>query len=742
MKKHSPNQSNKGHASIILNILCLTIFFNHHSVQAYLLNHEIDALSEFYDDLGGEEWSQCKWNITQLSLNNTLPSDYCGLYIEPLTSTDDDIQTITEINFKFDNNLNGVITPNIDKLTNLELIQIFYNELLNGDIPDSICNLTYLRVLSFQFANLSGSVPKCIGNISSLEWLLLSESPLLSLNDTIINLLCKNAKNMNGLQLLSINYFGVIPECIGHEWSELEIIVFLNLPNLNSTIPESFNNLTQITELELDHLPNLYGTFPSDLIKNNDLYYLEIYNTSLHGNISFDDNLCNKTNLNYLQIAYNPFLSSFTIPNCIDSMNNLQFLGIGSSSLIHGTIPPQICYLENLISLAISETSITGSVPQCITTNLTKLIVMDLHSNNLHGPFPSISSSQLKLFDIHNNSFGGSISSIFSSLDKYPNLEILSLHNNKFYDENIGIFIKKIFKFSSNLQAVTMYDQNFIGGKFPDFSDDDIYLNKLVVFAAHELNIGGVISSNIYFSDDNMTESIVSLYDNQFSSKIPSKLYRNSNVTPIILRGNLFSIYSDNDIPEWMANSQFIDATQLYLTLDDDVINWMVLIIAFVSFIFIVIKKKYQFIQHSDDEYLSDMKKIDEYLTDKKVLLMLLCLVIFYPFSSKYYSSYPITSYFALYFDSNDNVFMMILMVIFVIIYNVITINMTTQIIKKTFSENEKVQNVYYLNTKSIQLQNIKQSLIIHSSDDNKEHNDENEKFVYSLLLFLFYLFL
>eukprot|EP01084_Bolivina_argentea_P054743 100384_1 len=489
----------------------------------YLQPSQINALEDFYASFNGDEWTECTWNITQLAINKTLPSYYCGLYIDNVTNNN--TQTISEINFYFDNNLNGTIPNTIDKLVDLQGISIQYNELLSGNIPSTICNLNNLSELDFESVNLSGNIPTCIGNISSLE-----------------------------------------------------TIIFVDIPYLK-------------------------GTFPSNIIKNNDnLEHFEISNTALSGNISINS-LCNNKELVSLWITYSPFLSPFIIPQCIKLLNNLMFLLIGGSSSIHGTIPNEICYLKYLFYLQIFETSISGTIPQCIQYNLTNLFWVDFHSNNLNGEFPPITSNMLSLLTINNNSFSGSISSIFC-MDQYPTLLWVTLHKNNFYDNDVGIFITKLFKYSTMLEVLTIYDNDYIGGKFPDFSETEINLDSFIVFAAHKLNIGGVLSSNLHFAKT-PTKKIISIYDNQLSSTLPLNLYNTTiynttkiraNITPIILRGNLFTIYDNHDIPEWMNNSQFINNSQLFLTLFDILKSYFILIIGFLSFILILIKKKINFV--------------------------------------------------------------------------------------------------------------------------------------------------
>eukprot|EP01084_Bolivina_argentea_P318836 553030_1 len=518
--------------SYILSLLILWAYFiNLH--ESYLPSSQIFALEQLYESLNGKNWSNCHWNFKDLSTNNTLPSYYCGLVIS--NTTIKNIQTTNKIFFKSDNNLNGTISEYIHMLVDLEVIQIYYNNLLTGVIPHSICNLTHLWAIAFFEDNLSGDVPECIGNMSSIKAILLAKMPLLSISDHIIEALCYTARNINWLQFATINYTGSIPECIGNELDQLQHLEFYDLPRLVSTIPQSLNNLTKINYLQLQLLPNLSGIFPSGVLQNKTLTHLTIRNTSLSGTVSLDL-ICN-TSLAVLLIQTNPLLFIPSIPTCIASLSNLAILSLGGSKSVHGTIPIEICNLSNLKALSISKSAVTGIFPKCIG-HIMNLIFLAVGGNELHGTFPAILSKNIQVFDISDNKFSGSVSTIFQ-LERYSKLEVVSLHGNNFCDDDIGAVIKKIFTYSSNLQAMTIYGNKYIGGKFPEFSEE-IYLDKLAVFAIHRCEISGTLPSELHFSHPNISSFVLSVYGNLLSSYLPKELVNANSTTPIVLTGNLF----------------------------------------------------------------------------------------------------------------------------------------------------------------------------------------------------------
>eukprot|EP01084_Bolivina_argentea_P155198 270467_1 len=223
---------------------------------SYLSSSEIYALQEISAALNGDNWTYCNWNFTALQLNKTV-TNHCGLNVS-VSKVLNGLQTVSGIQFFSDNNLNGTISSYIGNLTHLGWFHLWFNSLLIGTIPESICNLKYLNFLSFEAVNLCGDVPKCIGNLSSLAQLDLWNVPSLTMSSEIFELFCEHNQALEyfwDINLFKINYVGSIPECIGEKFHQLQYITLNDLPNLNSTIPDSFNNFPSLNWVQLWNLP-------------------------------------------------------------------------------------------------------------------------------------------------------------------------------------------------------------------------------------------------------------------------------------------------------------------------------------------------------------------------------------------------------------------------------------------------------------------------------------------------------
>eukprot|EP01084_Bolivina_argentea_P173672 300841_1 len=430
-------------------------------VLSFLPSSQINVLSDIYNTLHGESWSICQWNINHLTINISLPNRYCGLLID---ETGNNTHTVYGIYFDFNNNLNGTLPLSLQSLHDLETIYIWYNPLVTGSPPLSLCNLTYLSTIDIYDLRWNGNIPICIAKISSLQFIRLANIPLLSMTHNFIKSLCQNAPNLYAIHLENINYNGSIPDCIGYDLLNLTNIEFNRLNNLYGTVPNSFTNLKFIWELRLKHLPHLTGPFPSNILRNNIFQYFDITKTSLSQTINMQL-LCNNTKLIELELENNINIP-IEIPLCIYKLINLKIFKLGGS-MISGTIPYEICNLKNLMVIQIEKTSMYGTLPKCFS-NLSQLITIDLDTNHFSGTFSSIYSSKLVVLDIHSNCFEGNISSIFP-LNKYPNLHVIALHNNSFYDEDIGNIIYKIFSFSPLIGGITLYENDYIAGTFPTF---------------------------------------------------------------------------------------------------------------------------------------------------------------------------------------------------------------------------------------------------------------------------------
>lgn len=165
---------------------------------------QITALQDFYDSLNGHEWSNCTWNFTEFQFHDSLWNlSICGLKIERSRNLD----TVTALDFT-QNNLNGTLPDSVfEGLPDLEKIRFVAEASLRGAIPN-ICSSTNLWYINME-ANFSGTVPHCIGNMSTLKSFALGCWPdncPLRFDDIIIEMWCKNGNDITSLWFQHIDY--------------------------------------------------------------------------------------------------------------------------------------------------------------------------------------------------------------------------------------------------------------------------------------------------------------------------------------------------------------------------------------------------------------------------------------------------------------------------------------------------------------------------------------------------------
>ncbi len=134
--------------------------------EAAIPQAERDALIAIYDSTGGPGWG----NST-----NWLggPGTECTWFGVACSGGD---ANVIELHLG-GNNLNGVLPPEIQDLTELEGLFMPWNQLIGG-IPPEIGTLEMLHTLDLPGNRLSGSIPPDLGSIGVLQWINLAQNRL------------------------------------------------------------------------------------------------------------------------------------------------------------------------------------------------------------------------------------------------------------------------------------------------------------------------------------------------------------------------------------------------------------------------------------------------------------------------------------------------------------------------------------------------------------------------------------
>ncbi|KAJ1388414.1 Serine-threonine/tyrosine-protein kinase, catalytic domain [Sesbania bispinosa] len=201
---------------------------------------------------------------------------------------------------------------------------------------------------------------------------------------------------------------------------------------LNGSIPDWFGeNLGALQVLDLRSC-SITGMIPGSLGGLSSLKFLLLSRNSLTGRMP--STLGMLSGLSVLDLSEN--MLSGPVPSSLSKLGNLTRLDL-SSNYLYGSIPPELGALSNLQKLNLSGNSFTALVPSQLVTfpscgnsfggvlpamlwSLPSLRFVDVSSNNLTGPLPKLSSSNVNstgaMFNLSNNLFYGHVN---ISLNKF-----------------------------------------------------------------------------------------------------------------------------------------------------------------------------------------------------------------------------------------------------------------------------------------------------------------------------------
>ncbi|MCE7058649.1 T9SS type A sorting domain-containing protein [Dyadobacter sp. CY343] len=284
---------------------------------------------------------------------------------------------------------------------------------VSGTIPKEIGNLTALKSLilpgggffQFQRPTLYGSLPLEFANLVNLETLDLSANFFDEENSHVLFSLPK-------LKSLSFSASWQIPAAIGN-LSNLETLVIDNGGTINpvenlGAFPVEISNLTKLTSLRI-HNTRFRSGIPTEIGNLINLKSLYMSAAVQVGSIPASiGNLAELTSLYYSEMP-----NSGPVPSEIGNLvklTRLEVTGLGNA----GPIPTTIGNLINLDVLDLHGNGHTGTIPASFN-KLTKINYLALFNNYLNGPLPTLSSLRSRKIDIRINNF------TFDVLETYEN---------------------------------------------------------------------------------------------------------------------------------------------------------------------------------------------------------------------------------------------------------------------------------------------------------------------------------
>ncbi|XP_054819214.1 probable LRR receptor-like serine/threonine-protein kinase At1g06840 isoform X2 [Prosopis cineraria] len=238
--------------------------------------------------------------------------------------------------------------------------------------------------MDFMWNNISGSIPKEIGNIKSLVLLLLNGNKLVGQLPAELGYL----PNLNRFQIDQNNITGPIPPSFANLTTTRHF--HMNNNSLTGQIPPEFSRLTSLAHLLLDH-NKLSGYLPLELSQMPSIRIIQLDNNDFGGT---------------------------TIPDSYGNISTLLKLSLRNCNL-QGPIP-DLSSIRNLLYLDLSSNQLNGSIPSNKLSE--RVTTIDLSNNKLTGTIPSYFSDlpSLQLLDFRNND----LTSISSTIDLRPNITV------------------------------------------------------------------------------------------------------------------------------------------------------------------------------------------------------------------------------------------------------------------------------------------------------------------------------
>ncbi|GAU42402.1 hypothetical protein TSUD_324570 [Trifolium subterraneum] len=337
-------------------------------------------------------------------------------------------------------------TRNNDQLGGLDLS---FN-LLDGDLPVSICNMSSLSMLNLAYNKLTGIIPQCLANLSSLRVLDLQMNRFYgSLPSDFSEFGQLHSLNLNGNQLA-----GNIPQYL----SRCKNLEFLDLGNnkIEDYFPDWLQTLQNLKVLILRD-NKLHGVITNQKIKHSfpSLIIFDISGNNFRGPLPKDyfkkfDAMRNVIELDYmmtsgwedelpLEISIQSdkpwYYDSMTVATKGIKITLVKIPTIFviidlSRNKFEGEIPNVIGELHTLIGLNISYNRLTGPIPKSMG-NLTNLEWLDLSSNMLtsHIPAELTNLGFLEFLNLSNNHL----------VEEIPKGKQFNTFSNESYEGNLGL---------------------------------------------------------------------------------------------------------------------------------------------------------------------------------------------------------------------------------------------------------------------------------------------------------------
>ncbi|KAJ4912736.1 Leucine-rich repeat receptor-like serine/threonine-protein kinase BAM3 [Raphanus sativus] len=320
----------------------------------------------------------------------------------------------------YNNNFDGSLPLSLTKLTKLGHLNLGGNY-FHGEIPRSYGDFLRLKHLDLSGNDLSGRIPNELGNITTLEKLYLGyDNEFHGIPAGLGSLI-----NLVLLDLANCSLRGSVPTELG-KLKNLEVL-FLQINALTGSIPRELGNMTSLKALDLSN-NFLEGVIPLELSGLQKLQVFNLFLNRLHGEIH--EFVSQLPDLEVLKLWHNNFTGK--IPKKLGSNGKLVEIDLSTNKLT-GLIPETLCFGRKLKILILFNNFLFGSLPKDLG-QCEPLWKLRLGQNFLTGKLPKglVYLPHLWLLELQNNFLAGEIEEQEAGKARSSsNLTQINLSNNR-----------------------------------------------------------------------------------------------------------------------------------------------------------------------------------------------------------------------------------------------------------------------------------------------------------------------
>ncbi|KAJ6918042.1 hypothetical protein NC651_012302 [Populus alba x Populus x berolinensis] len=255
------------------------------------------------------------------------------------------------------NSLTGCIPPCFGNMSSLEYFDLSNNqmscELLEHNFPAVGSSLWSLKLSN---NNFKGRLPLSLFNMTHLKYLFLDGNKFAGQVSGTFSL----ASSFLWFDISNNLLSGMLPRGIGNSSIYRFQAIDLSRNQFEGTIPKEYFNPSGLQLLDLSE-NNLSGYLPLGFYAPY-LRHVHLYGNRLTGPLP--NAFYNISSLVTLDLGHNNLTGP--IPNWIDSLSELSILLLKSNQF-NGELPVQLCLLRKLSILDLSENNFSGLLPSCLS---------------------------------------------------------------------------------------------------------------------------------------------------------------------------------------------------------------------------------------------------------------------------------------------------------------------------------------------------------------------------------------